>query len=815
MLERTRDLRQKHRAELASHAAEAQRREEQFKAESEKRLKALEEQYRAEAAAFQKGCPKPPSQREFGDSLKARLRAIAAQLSQATNRAMGARETQLIQLKNLEEESTVFVREMAQLAKELVLRDKDRADRLSQADRPYLEMIDRLRRQKEEQGISHAADIEGVKAKNAEILRRLKTEFDQEKAKFSASDAQCREMLAQLQKVQEREIDELNSKQAAEAVERAEKQKRLQLEMKKAKKQWNTELTRIKSQLGDAKHNSESLEAALQKEQATEQEKIRTEFEREINTVCAQISKRSGEFAQSENRSRAELEDLKESKMKTIQMHSLAIEDFEANEKQTMSSSHDFQSDQMAHAKISSDQELSDFQANAARTIDVWKSQAEQRKSTRRQELSSISACTLHELETGGFSKEEYNSVRADRQNYFDSLGRELQDIQPPKLTDNALYQEVNLEFERLQREKREQAAAITAERNNLDDKWKGQVEAECERHKHTRPPSASGRNRDQVKQALQRQIDDVRTALHLETRRLQEVLAAEQSRHAESMKRYISICDDIRPVGDFSRAQDSLTKLKDEAQTEIDAAILRVKQETDSLQLANQVLAQEFVKKIETSERQLQDLIANFQISRESLNQQRLRLGSDRDRNASGSSNELDRQIRDLADVHSKKRLDLIKRCDALRNEAIETEERNKIGLNEENNRQQASLIEYSRKVQEEIETRKSDWEGLLSYLLERIEVLTVSRDTMRAKFENREGRACDLDAIQDLQEYLKTIQFHLTTKLKDLSQYRSLMVEQEKTFNLLFGKNPSVGVYRFSSDADAAHVRRSSTQA
>jgi uncharacterized UBP type Zn finger protein len=123
---------------------------------------------------------------------------------------------------------------------------------------------------------------------------------------------------------------------------------------------------------------------------------------------------------------------------------------------------------------------------------------------------------------------------------------------------------------------------------------------------------------------------------------------------------------------------------------------------------------------------------------------------------------------MQDLADAYVQNRMDLIKQCDTLRSEMVTIKERNKTRLVENGNQQQTLLNEYNRKSKEEIANKRFIWEGLLSYLLERIEVLTVSRDESRMRFENREGRACDLDTIQNLQEYLKTVQFHLKSRLK-----------------------------------------------
>jgi hypothetical protein len=70
-------------------------------------------------------------------------------------------------------------------------------------------------------------------------------------------------------------------------------------------------------------------------------------------------------------------------------------------------------------------------------------------------------------------------------------------------------------------------------------------------------------------------------------------------------------------------------------------------------------------------------------------------------------------------------------------------------------------------KKIKGGIDRQKSDWEGFLSHLNGRIEILRIGRDEMRLKFDNQDGRQCDLDAIQNLQEHLKTLKYHLSAKV------------------------------------------------
>jgi hypothetical protein len=87
-----------------------------------------------------------------------------------------------------------------------------------------------------------------------------------------------------------------------------------------------------------------------------------------------------------------------------------------------------------------------------------------------------------------------------------------------------------------------------------------------------------------------------------------------------------------------------------------------------------------------------------------------------------------------------------------------------------------------------------------------------------MRWNFEHRESRPCDLEVLQELKDHLKVVRYHLAAKIRNLTEYRTLMIEQDKTYNVPFGQNRSVGLLSFVGTDPAkagSHRQRLSTGA
>jgi hypothetical protein len=107
-------------------------------------------------------------------------------------------------------------------------------------------------------------------------------------------------------------------------------------------------------------------------------------------------------------------------------------------------------------------------------------------------------------------------------------------------------------------------------------------------------------------------------------------------------MQHFNLICNEAQSTADISR--EKYANLRDDALTKIEEAQSHVKEDMENVRFANQVLSQQFVKRVEVSQKQLQDFLAGFQIARELFEQQLRQLRHDMEQEVSGLSSQFSR---------------------------------------------------------------------------------------------------------------------------------------------------------------------------
>jgi hypothetical protein len=331
-----------------------------------------------------------------------------------------------------------------------------------------------------------------------------------------------------------------------------------------------------------------------------------------------------------------------------------------------------------------------------------------------------------------------------------------------------------------------------------MESDWQARLDMEREQ---SRAPSASGRNREQAKQALQHQISDARAATQIEIERLNLAKAAEQQRHEEALQRLRLLRDDIAAASDVSRSQARIAAVKVEDSAAIEAANRQTVEAIAQKRIEMETVARQFAADISSSKKQTASLTANFTPAKQLCEREMCGVRKQFECDALSTADAHRLQFRRLREGFSQKRNELTEQTQSFRIELQNAEERNSRGLRDENERQQLALAHYTQQCRDEQTKQRSEEAAMLAFLVERMEVLIAARDAMRGKFENQEGRPCDIAMIRSLVEHLRTVKALLASKVKDLVEYRSLFVGQDKAYNSKFGARPTVGVLRFVS--------------
>jgi hypothetical protein len=92
-------------------------------------------------------------------------------------------------------------------------------------------------------------------------------------------------------------------------------------------------------------------------------------------------------------------------------------------------------------------------------------------------------------------------------------------------------------------------------------------------------------------------------------------------------------------------------------------------------------------------------------------------------------------------------------------------------------------------------IQVRK-ELEGIGGFYQEKIEAVREKRDAARRVFMERPARTCDLETIEKLDSRNKMLLGRLRSMVRELTDYRRLLVEREHEYDAKFGRSPNVAV-------------------
>jgi hypothetical protein len=312
-------------------------------------------------------------------------------------------------------------------------------------------------------------------------------------------------------------------------------------------------------------------------------------------------------------------------------------------------------------------------------------------------------------------------------------------------------------------------------------------------------PNVPSGRNRDQVRQSLQRQIGEIKQASDVERARLGQLLDAERNRGSSKSTESGALKSGAQDQDEVLSLKSELDTLERDRQSRIESCYARNGHDIDDKVRANALLAKDYEAQVDQGNARLQKLKDDFEKiganPEDELRRVRERALTDYAAVAKESEallretkhrhiTTMDRLKKELQDFHGRVRKD---------SSLYQTQ------MNQDRNEKEGLVADRERKICEGISQQQADWEGNLSMLVERIEVLTAALDSLRVQFETRDGRQCDNDTIDALTLQLRAVSALLRSKLKEFAQYKTLLIEQEKIYNAHFGKSRSVGIFQY----------------
>jgi hypothetical protein len=407
-----------------------------------------------------------------------------------------------------------------------------------------------------------------------------------------------------------------------------------------------------------------------------------------------------------------------------------------------------------------------------------------------------------------GINRRHAESVNAEGDSYIAGyqevmakLEKDLDKIRPPGLTDSEQYQALVAEHDAIYAEQSRKLEEYALGRIEVQQKWQPAMEEEDERHQRAMMLSPAGRNKKERLQNLRTEIQECCDSLVVAVEELQQVLKAESQKNVDINQK----ADDYINGQGYEKEVDGLKNarvvLERESKDRVRDAQIKKEKDINAFGRYNVEREAKYKADAIAEEARLPLLISEFHTLRNELQQCVGGMSDKLEAEWYAMQERGEEKMATVAREHYARIARMEKEMEELQRESGGSEERNRARMREEAAAWEVKLEQAESKNNAAIAKIKTDWEALHGFLGEKIEVLTKERDQFVSMFENREGRPCDLERITILKGAFMEVQTSLTGKLKDLNQFRTVMVVQEKTYNNMFGHAPSIGVLHCTS--------------
>ena len=637
--------------------------------------------------------------------------------------------------------------------------------------------------------------LEQMNGERVKMLDEMKLELERIRKELDAGQQQNGLSLNELKEKQEREIQELEKKLSSTKASSEKKLEEIRKKVDARKVACHEKEEQERQKNKERRQGLDKAESDLSADLTRILEEAKLRFKQELDDLNSKIMEMTGSSQKDQEKRAAEFGQLKREKEAVIEKHKTALEKLEnaiQNDTQALSEKH---TKELEDLRRKSQANIEQFQKEMEKRVEERKRQNQEKKNELTKVLAQQHEKTISDISNAGYSKDEYRTLERTLTTEYETLAKELEGIAAPACADKDYFQSMNQEIDALEKQKEALRQSINNDRQSLVDGFNEKIQAENARHEEATKPTHSGRGRKQVLQSITHQIETVRAQLADEAKSLEDIQKQQQEAHElkmsglENERKGLLDQAEIEVLkAELAKVQEKFAATKDlDAQRESDIAKQQAKlKETEA----------EYQRQIDELEAQLRALTDEFEAQHAQLMSDQESMANNFGKTYDKESKSTQATIARLKKDHDDNKKENAKQQATIRQMMATEESEFQKELQREFARGENRVTEIEKSMEEEARKRDEEWKGMLGYYNERISVLTAKLAEAQHLFDNCPPRQCDLDQIARLENTLQLVKTQLGNSLTDLKQYRSMLVEQERTYNRAFGVSPKVGI-------------------
>lgn len=650
-----------------------------------------------------------------------------------------------------------------------------------------------LESQKQEQNSRLNREIDTIRNAFDEMKSKFKEELDNKRKKLKLNKNSLNSQFVEIEKQNQSEIDALIKQVSDKEKLLMQKNNAFEKKIKIAKKEIKKDEKQTKSEFAALLEKYEKemqlIQGELEKQRLSlieENKNIQDQVQKEIDD---KISGGNSEII----KSKQELDSLENEKCDIFDRNNKSLLEYDSETNEKVMSLQQEYANNSTQNDLESD--LIEFQNEETKKIEAIKQvHQEQAQLAKENRNNEVDQSLKTQIEETNWSNEVEDLISKFKSEY-EERQKELNSIQPPKLDNSNAYSEL----EQLKQDKQSHFNKATKERGEIETKWERIINEENERHNNTIKKSTSGRGREQVRQSIQQQIEDTKNAAEAERKRIQGELES----IIASFKLKLAELNELKKEAEDQTEVNKLKqKLEQDSHTkEIESALNKKTENLNNKLNDIERAKSEISKKIELKKQEMDSSNEQFESDKAELLSELQHTKEKYQREVDTVHNESENNLHTIANDHIKEFQRLQMEIDQMRKN-IEDSLVNQEKQREETSRRLNAKIEnYVHDQKKRYEETKTNWQGMIDYFNERIAVLKKNLEDSMNSFENRPSRECDIARINELESTFTIVKMQLSNNLKDMAQYKTMLIEQEKSLNAKFGKNPHIGVLTFNS--------------
>ena len=686
-----------------------------------------------------------------------------------------------------------------------------------QADSKAFSEAIELAKSKNEQ-VSNALKREAMEASNRKLQEKARLEQELERLR-----AETAEEIAKLQQEFSAKKDEyqkaINSSSGdISDIKTKHKQEKIKVldEMERQKNEINSRIEGISKNVSAALEKC-ALEEKAQRENAkTASEKRNSEIAELTNELTLVRDQLQTQLNEERHALRRKMEDSQEHRSQTHRQHSGHLLDMQ-EKKNGLIQAHKTACSQLEteaslecdNLRVTLQSELDEASRSDAEKIALVEAECLTRKSQkiaeherlkqeRIKEMNAIYEREMKRIETEFHNDPTVSRLAEQLVKEFDSESKKLNKIPPPK-DDNGKFAQMTAEMDGLVIQRSEAKIRFGADRKTMTARFEENVNIENERHKAAIAPQKSGRANLSLKQNLIQKVTDAKQATEDARKEMERELHKVQQQHETNLEKLQIELRDAQSTEPVDSLRDQLQAMAHSSELEIGAAQRAADTETKSVALSNEEKESEY-------KRRISELNSQFAFL-ESGNEEIRKLQKEYDMNYHDHECQWQLQTDRQFSIVSNSRNKFNDTCIQMKQQISETE----LAITAAARDRQDSLVQCDeenarrlRAVEDDLaamlDRHRADARAVEDFMNEKIDILEKRRDEAKTKYEQRPPRDCEREQITALEIRADTLMIMLKNAVKDMSQYRRLLVLREQEYNHYFGKDPNVGtlVYR-----------------